>query len=263
MKDPQCNLANLPGQGWNDAVPWFSFQGALTFATAPLRTCRLSPPFFSFQRGRRVWRGSLMLLAANETLHRCVSPPNGGIHQQSARHNVENKRGISGDPSFSGEDASERIWVVFSINSPTISLGHAQHCTFSTSVPIHYPPRPHVLFCPLCIPQLSLGANLLVEAFWLHLPFKSYRLKLDISSLSCSSIAWDPWDCLPSALVSTVAQSTFPPLKILQLSWCCWGFACYRNKIHRICTFVSSWLPDSCFIVCWHCRKPVAFSLCL
>lgn len=155
------------------------------------------------------------------------------------------------------EDASERIWVVFSINSPTISVGHAQHCTFSTSLPIHYPPCPHVLFCPLCIPQLSLGANLLVEAFWLHLPFKSYRLKLDISSLSCSSIAWDPWDCLPSALVSTGAQFTFPPLEILRVSWCCWCFTCSRNKIHLICTFVSSWLPDSCFIVRWQCQKPL------
>lgn len=119
------------------------------------------------------------------------------------------------------------------------------------------PPRPHVLFCPLCIPQLSLGANLLVEAFWLHLPFKSYHLKLDISSLSCSSIAWDPWDCLPSALVSTGAQFTFPPLEILRLSWCCWCFTCSRNKIHPICTFVSSWLADSCFIVRWQCQKPL------
>lgn len=118
----------------------------------------------------------------------------------------------------SQEDASGRIWVVFSINSPTISVGHAQHCTFSTSLPIHYPPCLHVLFRPLCIPQLSQGANLLVEAFWLHLPFKSYRLKLVISSLSCSSIAWDPWDCLPSALLSTGAQFTFPPLKILLVS---------------------------------------------
>lgn len=42
------------------------------------------------------------------------------------------------------------------------------------------PPRQHVLFCPLRIPWLSLGTNLLVEAFWLHLPLKSYRLKLDI-----------------------------------------------------------------------------------
>lgn len=41
------------------------------------------------------------------------------------------------------------------------------------------PPHPHVLFCPLRIPFLSPGANLLVEAFWLHLPFKSYRLKLN------------------------------------------------------------------------------------
>lgn len=147
-------------------------------------------------------------------------------------------------------------WYFLSIPQPShwamLSTAHFLHLfRFIT------PPRPHVLFCPLCIPQLSLGANLLVEAFWLHLPFKSYHLKLDISSLSCSSIAWDPWDCLPSALVSTGAQFTFPPLEILRLSWCCWCFTCSRNKIHPICTFVSSWLADSCFIVRWQCQKPL------
>lgn len=164
-------------------------------------------------------------------------------------------RRASKDPSFLGRRCF-RAHLSGIFYKPS-HWGHAQHCTFSTSLPIHYPPRPHVLFCPLCIPQLSLGANLLVEAFWLHLPFKSYRLKLDISSLSCSSIAWDPWDCLPSALVSTVAQFPFPPFEIWRSSWCCWCFACYRNKIHRICAFVSSWRPDSRFIVRWRCQNPL------
>lgn len=44
-------------------------------------------------------------------------------------------------------------------------------------------PSPTCIILPATHSLLSLGANLLVEAFWLHLPFKSDRLKLDIFSL--------------------------------------------------------------------------------
>lgn len=44
----------------------------------------------------------------------------------------------AGESSLLDEDASKGIRVIFSTNSPSISKGHAQHCTFSASLPIHY-----------------------------------------------------------------------------------------------------------------------------
>lgn len=168
---------------------------------------------------------------------------------------MQNIGSSSKDPSFSGRRCFRaRLSGIFTKPS---HWGHAQHCTFSTSLPIHYPPRPHVLFCPLCIPQLSLGANLLVETFWLHLPFKSYRLKLDISSLSCS---WMPGIHEIAFLLLWWAlwlNSLSHPLK-----YCDWVDAADASlvteiRFPRICPFVSSWLPDFYFIVRWQCQKPL------
>lgn len=50
-------------------------------------------------------------------------------------------------------------------------------------------PSPTCIILPATHSLLSLEANLLVEAFWLHLPFKSCRLELDIWSRLHSSIA--------------------------------------------------------------------------
>lgn len=82
------------------------------------------------------------------------------------------------------EDVLESVRAAFSVNSPSISKGYARCCTFSTSFPIHYP-FAHMYYSARSTHSLvSPGANLLVEAFLLHLPFKSCRLKLNIFALT-------------------------------------------------------------------------------
>lgn len=102
---------------------------------------------------------------------------------------------------------------------PPLSAAHSLH-------PFQFiTPSPTCIILPATHSLPSLGANLLVEAFWLHLPFKSYRLKLDIFPLSqlCSSIAGDLWDFLPSALMSSGTLFALPLLEILEMSLVFWN----------------------------------------
>lgn len=86
--------------------------------------------------------------------------------------------------SLYDEDVSGGIWAEFSMNSPSISKSYVWCSTFPASLPLHYP-FTHMYYSVRCSHSLpSPGANLLVGAFWLHLPFKSCRLKLYIFTLT-------------------------------------------------------------------------------
>lgn len=89
--------------------------------------------------------------------------------------NIPNYTIRSGDSSLQDQAASEGNWAVFPANSTSISEGHARRCTFSRSLPIHYP-LAHMYYSA----RYAFPARLWGQIYWLRHFDSIYLLKATV-----------------------------------------------------------------------------------